>query len=202
MTVLLLQVVQLAFLFPCKSWRRGGDTILAETTFSSLSEEDLKIANSIKGYVLDQYWFTPLFFLIWKSLSYIGDVNSVCLSSLRKHHAASICRRIFDSSEIIGSKILLEHDSAIIASGSRYGLLKTNDSLNCKRTIKMVEFSDKRVFINDFTFGQYHSYITPSRVEIRGARGVITERDTTYINISGYPIGISFVFHRDSDHYN
>lgn len=42
----------------------------------------------------------------------------------------------------------------------------------------------------------------PSRIEIRGERGVITEKGVSYANKWGQIVSLDFVFHRDIDKIN
>ncbi len=179
-----------------------GEVIASETTFSSLSDSDLSIVEKIDGYCLEQYWFTPLYGSIRNSLSKIGDIESVYLSALHNHHSASILRGIFPNEIVVQSQLLMENDSKCMKSGSRYGLLKKNETEAYKRRINLARLSGGQVFINDFSSNQYHSYIIPSRIEIRGEKGVITEKGVTYINDNGYPIKMDFCFHRDLDQIN
>jgi len=193
---------KLGFLPLIEKLDRRGEMIATETTFSSLSDEDLSKAEKINGYVLEQYWHTPLYSSIYKSLCQIGKINSVYLSALHNHHAASICRGIFKGLAIKEYRTLLEQKANCLKSGSRSGILKEYKDEDYIRRIKLIEFTSGEVFINDFSSNQYHSYIIPSRIEIRGEKGVITEKGITYINSNGYPITKNFVFHRDSDRIN
>ena len=181
---------------------KRGETIASETTFLSLSEEELSIAEKIEGYTLEQYWFTPLYGSIRKSLPRIGKIESVYLSALHNHHAASILRGIFPNKAVKDHRLLLEQKASCRKSGSRQGLLKSCEVEEYTRRINLVEMIGGEVFINDFSSNQYHSYIIPSRIEIRGEKGVITERGVSYMDDQGYPITLDFCFHRDSERIN
>lgn len=179
-----------------------GETILTETTFLSLSEEELERASVITGYTLEQYWHTPLYSSIRSSLPLIGKINSVYLSSLHNHHAASIMRVIFPSLKVKEVRRILETKGRCLRTGSRKGLERDGDIEEYTRKITSVEFESGEVFITDFSSNQYHSYIIPSKIEIRGERGVITENGITYIGDEGYPIAEDFVFHREESKLN
>ncbi len=179
-----------------------GEGILSETTFLSLGESELDRAEKIRGYAMEQYWHTPLYSSIRQALPKIGKVWSVYLSALHNHHAASILRGIFPGKEIREVKRVLDSSFPSLKTGARPGLVRTGETEDYSRKITVVEFRTGEVFINDFSSTQYHSYIIPSRIEIRGERGVITEKGITYIGKEGYPVREDFVFHRDSAKIN
>ena len=185
------------FLSLLKELSRRGETILSETAFSSLDNDSLSVAENIEGYTLEQYWHTPLFSSVYTALPYIGKIESVYLSGLHNHHAASICRRLFPY-PIFSSKTILERNERIRVTGDRGGLTHGTNMEERLRTIKMIEY-EQGIFINDFTKGQYHDYRLCHRIEIRGEKGVIDERGVTYIDDEGYPIDLPFVFNRSSN---
>ncbi len=173
------------------------ETILSETTFLSLSEEELKQVENIKGFTLEQYWYNPLYASIKAVLPKIGKVSSVYLSALHNHHAASILRGIFGPLEIKEIRRLLDQNATCLKTASRSGLDRNLEAQDYTRKLTAVEFTTGEVFLTDFSSNQYHSYIIPSHLEIRGQRGVITEKGVTYINEQGYPVDLPFVFHKD-----
>ena len=179
-----------------------GERILSETSFLSLGESELGRAEKIEGSAMEQYWHTPLYSSIRHALPKIGKVGSVYLSALHNHHAASILRGIFPSLEIKEVRRVLDSSFSSLKTGARPGLVRTGETEDYRRKITVVEFRSGEVFINDFSSTQYHSYIIPSRIEIRGERGVITEKGITYIGKDGYPVTEDFVFHRDSSKIN
>ena len=173
------------------------ETILSETTFLSLSDEELNQVEAIKGFTLEQYWYNPIYASIKKVLPKIGKVTSVYLSALHNHHAASILRGIFDDLEIKNVKRLLDQNATCLKTGSRAGLDRERELQDYTRKITAVEFTTGEVFITDFSSNQYHSYIIPSHIEIRGEQGVITEKGIVYIGPEGYPVELPFIFHKD-----
>lgn len=173
------------------------ETILSETTFLALSEEELREVEKIKGFALEQYWHNPLYASIKKVLPKIGEVSSVYLSALHNHHAASIMRGIFGNIGIKEVRRLLEQKAVCVKTASRAGMDRSGEKQDYTRKITAVEFVTGQVFITDFSSNQYHSYIVPSRVEIRGQRGVITEQGVTYVDEAGFPVELPFVFHTD-----
>ncbi len=185
-----------------KELESRGETVLSETTFSSLSEEEMDDVSNMSGYTLEQYWHTPLYGSINAVLGKIGKIESVYLSALHNHHAASIMRGIFPSLEINDVRRLLDTSSRCLKTGSRKGLERGGKMEDYTRKITSVEFKTGEVFITDFSSNQYHSYIIPSRIEIRGERGVITEKGVTYISSEGYPVREDFVFSREESKLN
>ncbi len=178
------------------------ERILSETAFSFLDEEELERASFIPGYTLEQYWHTPLYGSIRASLPLIGKINSVYLSALHNHHAASIMRGLFPEQKIKDVRRLLETKERCLRTGSRKGLERSREMEEYTRKITSVMFETGENFITDFSSNQYHSYIIPSRIEIRGERGVITEKGVTYVGDEGYPISEVFVFNREETKLN
>lgn len=179
-----------------------GETILSETTFLSLSEEERNRAALIPGYALEQYWHTPLYASIFKAKERIGEIGSVYLSGLHNHHAASIMRRLFPGEEILSINRLLDGGGRCIKTGSRLGMERNLKMEEYSRKITSVMFRSGKFFITDFSSNQYHSYIIPSRIEIRGERGVLTERGVTSLSPDGYPVNEDFHFYREETRIN
>ncbi len=185
-----------------KELEKKGETILSETTFSSLSSEEMVDVSNIKGYTLEQYWHTPLYASVKAVLPKIGKIDSVYLSALHNHHAASIMRLLFPSLEIKEVRRLLDSTARCIKTGSRKGMEREGEWEEYSRKITSVLFKTGETFITDFSSNQYHSYIIPSRIEIRGERGCITEKGVTYIDNEGYPVRDDFVFYREETKLN
>lgn len=180
-----------------------GSVIACETSFLKLGDKELDyITKHIKGYALEQYWHTPLYASIKEALPLIGNVESVYLSALHNHHAASIARYIFKDEAIKDVRTLSETKATCIKTGSRKGREISKEIEEYKRRICQIEYESGKVFINDFSSNQYHSNIIPSRIEIRGENGVITEKGVTYVQSNGYTSTLPFIFHRGSDKIN
>ncbi len=180
-----------------------GTTIACETSFLKLNDNELDyISSNINGYALEQYWHTPLYGSIKEALPLIGDIESVYLSALHNHHAASIARYIFKDEVIKDIRTISETNARCIKTGSRAGREISNEMQDYKRKITQIEYASGKIFINDFSSNQYHSAIIPSRIEIRGAKGVITERGVSYVKDNGYVATLPFIFHRGSDKIN
>lgn len=179
-----------------------NETILSETTFLSLSESELDEAAKIPGFTLEQYWYTPLYASIKEALPLIGRVNSVYLSALHNHHAASIMRGLFPGKEIKEIKRLFDLSYPSIKTGSRSGMERKGESEEVRRKVTAVTFSSGEVFVTDFSSSQYHSYIIPSHIEIRGERGWINEREVVHLSEDGYPVREEFVFYREESKIN
>ena len=182
---------------------RDREVIACETSFLKLADKELDyISTNIYGYALEQYWHTPLYASIKEALPLIGAIDSVYLSALHNHHAASIARYIFRDEKIKDIRTLSETNAKCIKTGSRAGIERGNEIQEYKRKITQIEYESGRIFINDFSSNQYHSAIIPSRIEIRGVKGIITERGVTYVQENGYATTLPFVFHRGSDKIN
>ncbi len=190
------------FLQLLKELSSRGETILSETTFLSLGDKELDEASLIPGYTLEQYWHTPLYASIKKALPLIGRVQSVYLSALHNHHAASIMRGIFPDKEIKEIKRLYDSSYSSIKTGSRRGMERGGEMEEVKRAVTGVTFTSGEVFVTDFSSSQYHSYIIPSEIEIRGERGYITEKEVVFISPEGYPVREEWVFYREENKIN
>lgn len=176
---------------------KKGEKILTETSFLTLSDTELSLAGRIRGCTLEQYLHTPLYSSVMKAAERIGRISYFYLSGLHNHHAASVMKAVFPDKEIDEVKRLLDSSFECLRTGDRSGLVRSGEKEEYRRKITSVTFRTGEVFICDFSSGQYHSYILPGRIEIRGERGVVTERGVTYIDKDGYPVSEEFVFHRE-----
>ncbi len=190
------------FLPLMRSLAEKGENIITETSFLSLSDEELDEAEEIPGVAMEQYLHTPLYASVRKCLGRIGHISSVYLSALHNHHAASLVRAFFPRGEIMNVERIVEEKEKCLRTGSRSGLERDGETEEYTRKITKVSFRTGEYFINDFSSNQYHSYIIPSRLEIRGERGVLTERGVTYVAADSFPVSENFVFHRDSRKVN
>ena len=95
--------------------------------------------------------------------------------------------------ESLGS---VDYPSHMLKTGERKGMVRTGEMEDYKRALRLLRFS-KGLFINDFSSNQYHSYFYGKTIEIRGERGIITERGVSTVDDKGYPVFMPFVFHRD-----
>ncbi len=182
---------------------REGVETLSETSFLGFSYEEQEELIDLPGYTLEQYQYVPLYRAIINSLDLIGEVDEMSLSALHNHHAAALARRIltiFDESPV--SIDGADFDSSIVKTGSRSGMVLTGEKESYKRKVRMLSFSNGKFFINDFSSNQYHSYLIPNRIEIRGERGVIDERGVSYVSDVGYPIHEDYQIFRDIDTLN
>ena len=176
-----------------------GENIVAETTFLSLSEEELGEVADYDGMVREQYQYTPAFAALFKVLSQIEDQpDQLFLSGLHNHHSASIARRILNTGYQMPDEInSLTFPSRMVRTGSRNGMEKGMETEDYERKIRVMRFGEK-LFIHDFSSNQYHSYLFGRHFEVRGRSFVITEEGMKTIDDRGYPCFIPFVFHRDS----
>ena len=175
-----------------------GEKILSETTLLSLPDEELEEASLFEGMVLEQYAYTPLFASALSVLSEAGEVDQLYLSGLHNHHAAAIARRVLAAGNDGPEEVLASNfPSTVIKTGSRNGLERCAGMEEYTRRVRIIRFGSS-LFINDFSSNQYHCYLYGKRFEIRGTRGVITEKGLSTVDPSGYPVFIPFVFHRDT----
>lgn len=175
-----------------------GEKIITETSFLTLSDTELERAAEVIGWTLEQYLHTPFYSSVMKAAEKVGRISYVYLSGLHNHHAASIMRALFPGKEIKEVRRLLESSAECLKTGDRSGMIRSGEMEEYKRKMTAVTFTSGEVFICDFSSNQYHSYIIPPRIEIRGERGVVTERGVTYIDGEGYPVSEEFVFHREN----
>lgn len=173
------------------------ERIITETSFLTLSDFELSRAERIRGWTLEQYLHTPFYSSVMTAVKRIGRISYAYISGLHNHHAASIMRAIFPDKEIDEVKRLLDSSFECLRTGDRSGLVRSGEKEEYRRKITSVTFRTGEVFICDFSSGQYHSYILPGRIEIRGERGVVTEKGVTFVDNDGYPVNMDFVFHRD-----
>ena len=177
--------------------KKKGEFIISETVFYPFSDEELSSLIDAKGAVCEQYQYTPLYASILSSLHIVGNIDQVRISGLHNHHAASIARRVLgiddEMPESLGS---VDYPSHMLKTGERKGMVRTGEMEDYKRALRLLRFS-KGLFINDFSSNQYHSYFYGKTIEIRGERGIITERGVSTVDDKGYPVFMPFVFHRD-----
>ena len=175
-----------------------GERIIAETTFLSLEEEELAAVEGYGGLVMEQYSFTPLFASTLSYLPLLGGVDQLYLSGLHNHHAAAIARKVLSLGHSMPDEICtMDFPSRIVKTGSRKGMEVSGEMEEYTRKVRMMRFGSS-LFINDFSSNQYHSYLYGKSFEIRGEKGVLSERGLSAVDEGGYPVFIPFVFHRDS----
>ena len=175
-----------------------GERIIAETTFLSLEDEELAVVESYGGLVMEQYSFTPLFASALSSLPLLGDVDQLYLSGLHNHHAAAIARKVLSLGISMPDELCtMDFPSRIVKTGSRKGMEISGEMEEYTRKVRMMRFGSS-LFIHDFSSNQYHSYLYGKSFEIRGEKGILTERGLSAVDECGYPVFIPFVFHRDS----
>ena len=175
-----------------------GENILSETSFHALTESERDEIEKMRGAVAEQYMLTPLYASVSAALGMIGHPDQLMLSGLHNHHAAAVARSILGLGTDMPDEIrTLDFPSSIVRTGSRSGLCLSGEKEEYTRKLRILRFGD-RLFINDFSGNQYHSYLYGKRIEVRGNLGVITENGVSITGEGGYPCFIPFVFHRDS----
>lgn len=183
-----------------KELKERGERVFSETTFLNLTDDEQDVLMGMDGYAAEQYPYTPLYGSIISSLHWIGPVSQIRLSGLHNHHAAAIARKVL----FLGVAMPDEISSAdfpyrILKTASRDGLCNGTEMEECTRKLRILRFGGK-LFINDFSSNQYHSVFYGKEIEIRGERGVITEKGIITVNDDGKHIELPFVFHRDDYH--
>ena len=163
-----------------------GETIITETSFLSLSDQETTRCNAIEGYVLEQYPYTPLFSAALSLLPLIGKVHEFRLSMLHNHHAAAMMRKVFPNYKDFNIESV-DFESNITKTDSREGTCTTGEAQNYTRKMRILK-GDDWLFINDFSTNQYHTHLIPSNFEIRGEKGVITNTGIAYTNEEGLVI--------------
>lgn len=186
------------FLETVRLLRSRGENVLCETSFLPFSDEDNMSLLPMDGAVAEQYAYTPLFSSVIAALDLIGEADQLYLSGLHNHHAASIARRILHLGDSLPDKIQsCDFGSSVTATGGRGGLTREGKEEQYVRKVRILDFGGK-LFINDFSSNQYHSYLFGKRIEVRGRHGIITQEGVSLVNGTQWPCHIPFVFHRDS----
>lgn len=174
-----------------------NEFVISETSFLRLSEAELDELGDMKGAVAEQYRYTPLYASLMASLHKIGPIDQLFLSGLHNHHAASIARDILTLGDSMPDDIKsLDFPSEMRKTAMRDSLVISGGLEEYVRKIRIMRFGNK-LFINDFSSNQYHSYLYGKQVEIRGENGFLTEMGLHTVTASGYPCSVPFVFHRD-----
>lgn len=173
-----------------------GESVISETSFLSLSDEENRAFLTMKGAVAEQYPFTPLYASVIASLPLIGKVSQLFVSGLHNHHAAAIARLILDLDDRMPDEILSrDFSSSITKTGARDRIIRTKEQEAYTRKLRILSFGD-RLFISDFSTNQYHSALYGKRIEVRGEYGVITEEGIRCVNSEGDAVFLPFIFHR------
>lgn len=147
------------FLETVRLLRSRGENVLCETSFLPFSDEDNMSLLPMDGAVAEQYAYTPLFSSVIAALDLIGEADQLYLSGLHNHHAASIARRILHLGDSLPDKIQsCDFGSSVTATGGRGGLTREGKEEQYVRKVRILDFGGK-LFINDFSSNQYHSYL-------------------------------------------
>ncbi len=181
-----------------KKLKDRGEFVVSETTFLSLDDSEMEELYDMKGACAEQYMYTPLYASILKGCELVGNIDQLYLSGLHNHHAASIARIVLGLGDSMPEKISsLDFPSRVVKTGERKGMVADGVDEEYSRKLRVLSFGDK-LFINDFSSNQYHSYLYGKRVEIRGNKGVVTEQGISFCTSDGLAHSMPFVFYRDS----
>ncbi len=179
-----------------------GEFILSETAFSSLSESERNSLMCLDGAVMEQYPYDPLYSALISVKERAGDIDQVMISGLHNHHSAALFKALAGNSDEMPEKILaMDYPSKIVRTGMRSSMVTTNEEEEYTRKIRILKFKSS-LFIHDFSTNQYHSYLMPKRVEVRGSKAILTLESLRTTDENGYPVDIPFVIHRDSSMWN
>lgn len=177
--------------------KERGERVLSETTFISLSDEEASSLADMAGAVAEQYMYTPLFASILAALPMIGPVDQLYLSGLHNHHAASIARLCLGLGDAMPDEVrTLDFPSRMVRTASRAGLETGLEREDYVRKVRLMRFAH-RLFINDFSSNQYHSRLYGKRIEVRGEKGIVTQRGLSLVGDDGLVRDLDFVFHRE-----
>ena len=159
-------------------------------------EEASSLAD-MAGAVAEQYMYTPLFASILATLPMIGQVDQLYLSGLHNHHAASIARLCLGLGDAMPDEVrTLDFPSRMVRTASRAGLETGLEREDYVRKVRLMRFAN-RLFINDFSSNQYHSRLYGKRIEVRGEKGIVTQRGLSLVGDDGLVRDLDFVFHRE-----
>ena len=192
---------RIGFLETMKYLGKRGETILTETSFLTLTEEELKEVEDIKGYTLEQYPHFPLFSAVIKATERIGKVDQLKLSSLHNHHASAILRAILKENSIPKDISAVDFPSSTIKTAGRGGRIKNGEREEYIRKIRIIRYPSNKLFIHDFSTNTYHSTLIRDKIEVRGERGIVDENGVRYVGKDGETIVMPFVFHRDTEFF-
>ena len=185
-----------------KEMGKRGEFILSETSFLPLQDEQLKEIVSLKGAVMEQYPYDPVFSACINASAMIGRIDQVLISGLHNHHAAALARIILGlKAEEPDEVLFFDHPSSVLETGKRDEMIINGKVENYIRKLRILKFKSS-LFINDFSSNQYHNYLFEKKLEIRGDRGVVTIDGVRLVNNEGYPSYIPFVVHRDTSTWN
>ena len=122
--------------------RDNGERIISETTFLSLSDEELDEMSLIEGgMVLEQYAFTPLFASVIAALPLLGNVDQMYLSGLHNHHAAAMARVILSLEDEEPEEVLFfDHPSVILQTGARDTMIINGSKEHYERKLRILKF--------------------------------------------------------------
>ena len=132
---------RIGFLETMKYLEKRGETILTETSFLTLTDEELKEVEDIKGYTLEQYPHFPLFSAVIKATERIGKVDQLKLSSLHNHHASAILRAILKENSIPKDISAVDFPSSTIKTAGREGRTKNREREEYIRKIRIIKIS-------------------------------------------------------------
>lgn len=177
--------------------KERSEFVLTETSFLPLSDKELDDLSGMKGAVAEQYRFTPLYASAIAAMDMVGEIDQLYLSGLHNHHAASIARTVLGLGSRMPDEIrTLDFPSSIRKTGSKEGMIVNGTAEDYTRKLRLLRFGEK-LFIQDFSTNQYHSYFYGRSFEIRGRYGIINEREVRCLGPDGYPCILPFAFHRD-----
>ena len=176
-----------------------GEFILSETSFLPLREEERNALSAVKGAVMEQYPYSPLFASVLNVKDRLGKIDQLFLSGLHNHHAASVAKAVLGDLQMPKEVLFIDQPSVIIKTGGRGGLSATGESEEYTRKIRILRF-ERTLLLHDFSTNQYHNYLMDNSIEIRGERGILTFEGLRTVSDDGYPVNIPFSVHRDTSH--
>ena len=177
-----LSVPRLATVEWLEALTDAGLPVLCETPpaadLAGLHRVNELVGRRARVQVAEQYQYQPLHAarLAVTGGGLIGDVSMTSLAVCHDYHAFSLMRRhlkITNEPTTVRATVFRSTvETGFETSGPRRALGTVEET----RTVGIVDFGD-RLGLYDFAGEQYFSYIRGDRVDLRGSRGEITDRE-------------------------
>ena len=181
---------------------KRGEFILSETTFLSLSEQERAELAFLDGAVMEQYPYDPVYAAAIEASKYLGNIDQLMISGLHNHHSAALARVILNLKDELPKEVLFyDFPSLITETGKRDSMIVGGAKEEYTRRLRLLRFNSS-IFLHDFSTNQYHNYLIPKSLEIRGDNGILTLDGLRVVNSMGFHDYIPFVIHRDSVTWN
>ncbi|HKL57516.1 MAG TPA: hypothetical protein VJ854_03885 [Sphaerochaeta sp.] len=165
-----------------------GETILCETSFTSLPLETLASlyqaykATQSKLFIAEQYYRYPYYQACHALQHLLGPITATRAACLHGHHGTSIIRHFLGEGYSNCTIQASSHTSWITKTGERDRIEIDGVRLQTERITATLEFEDGKIGYFDFDPIQYHSFIRSSHFSLYGERGEIVDDTIRYLN--------------------